>query len=81
MCRFCSYLQKIHISVDNSLFRYYYENNKYTIKCNEQEMTLRITAFRKPPAVQDGNKARLSPHLQAVLVKGICRVVKIGSHR
>ncbi|MBS7193462.1 MAG: hypothetical protein ACLUP7_00595 [Eubacterium sp.] len=44
---------------------------KNTIKCNEQEMTLRITAFRKPSAVQDGNKARQSPHLQAVLVNGI----------
>ena len=71
MCRFCSYLQKIHISVDNLSSRYYYEDNKYTIKCNEQEMTLRITAFRKPSAVQDGNKARQSPHLLAGLANGI----------
>lgn len=31
-----------------------------SVKCNEQDMTIRITAFRKPSAVRDGSKARLA---------------------
>ena len=31
-----------------------------TVKCNEQDRTNRITAYRKPPVVEDGSKARSS---------------------